>query len=389
MKKFNLPLLMAFMSLLAAQALLAQDINIINNAPANTYFQYLGVHCAGLDPIELEILRLEPCETLLTEVGVTPYGAFPNRAVIPHLDEHINYTLTCNVIDPQSGTDEPEVEASLWVEPPTKPKLEAVLWAEPATQEQIEEQIAEAQKAKELLKEKLMAYQEIVKEEDERRANEQGETPANPDREGCPEFEVASGDRKLPPPTSPGNDWGQNFKAQTATYLRVARLEDDKSRAAATCQVEMCFNHPGCSTGATDPGNGSIGVNDTIQIPSPCQCVGHPDSITRNLLQTLYSMHMNDENTKLRFFQVTFKGANNYKVSLNPNFDGQVVVFKFLDPDVASDYTKLEDVSFTASDPDHSFILKDLKPCATLRMIIGYHPCDIVDLDLKIEEYTP
>ena len=394
-------------------------INFGNTSPVQAFWQYLGVHCAGLDAIEMRILRLDSCADLQIEnLAITPHGSFPNCVIVPTFKKKKEYDYEFSQEPPaQSG------------QIPT----EAKIWAYPMSTT-----LVNAEELKAQIKKNLMEFREIVIKRTQQ-SNHQGQNiictcdqsgacaadcackgmcskestcackgkcSCEPDvssttREGCVDFDVAV---------------GENFKPLTgeqvliepsnATFYRVVRKEEDPSRDEATCTVKLtpvpgqCLSAgsgslptsnygPSAPEDDTHPPTVSLpGLLDTIQIPSPCLCVPHPDSIIANVLDGLYRRDLDTITpySKLQFFQVTLTGDSNYRFTLNPAFDGEIAAYSFTNPDDYNTYTPLIVKDFGVAQPFNFFDLLGRAACETLRVVIAYHPCDTAKLDVKIEK---
>jgi hypothetical protein len=389
--------------------------------PAQAFWQYLGVHCAGLDAIELRILRLDPCSDLkIDNLGITPHGAFPNCVIVPNYSVG-SYSYTFNQ-DQLPGTENPP-ETEIWTDNITSA----------ATPENL----------KALIKDKLTSIrQEIVEKTQKMVANTNGKTctcdgsatscatnckcngacdkgvdcackgkckcpsdNSSESREGCVDFDISTAAQNMK--NNEVKFQSIEIQPSKATFLRVQSTETGASQDKATCDITLnpvpsnCgpfVPAPTTKNGPSAPKDdpsivalASLGLLDTIQIPSPCLCVRHPDTIIASVLDGLFKRDLDTikPHSKLRFFQVTLSGGTNYKFTLNPAFDGEIAVYRFTNPDDYTTYKKIASKDFGVTQLSNTFNVQTKQDCETLRVVIGYHPCDIGKLDVKIEKQLP
>lgn len=395
----------------------AQAITLGSTPPAQALWQYLGVHCAGLDAIELRILRPDPCMDLkIDNLAITPHGAFPNCVIVPN-DSYRSHSYTFEQNQLSNAGISSEIE--VWTDSTPLPN----------NPESLKEQI----------KNKLTSIrQAVIQETQELVAKANGKTcicdvsgtscatnckcngacdkgvncackgkcncpsdNSSESREGCVDFDIAVGNR-MKNDTVVGSE-KVKIEPLKATFLRVQSKETGASQDKATCDITLEPDTSNCGSFSPAPTSqngpsvpkddpsiatlGSLSLLDTIQIPSPCLCVRHPDTIIASVLDGLFKRDLDTTkpHSKLRFFQVTLSGVTNYKFTLNPAFDGEIAVYRFTNPDDYSTYTSLIVQDFGVAQPKKTFNVQTKHDCETLRVVIGYHPCDIAKLDVKIE----
>lgn len=217
-----------------------------------------------------------------------------------------------------------------------------------------------------------------------------------PSRVGpCTGFDIATGDNFLIPQDDsnfcnekPQNGRVWDLNSQSIYYLRPTALGAPLSASSqasynftADTWGTLYVRRLCCSGSSMQMMAQAGGAPTTTNVPTnaaSCPCPVNTNSTNRTLLRSIYTTDINNiEYRKLSLFEATLSGDSSYKFRFDPDFDGEIVFYKFSDPTSYSTFTVVDNQAFSATDNLTELTLNNVGDCSTLYMAIATGACAI------------
>lgn len=116
-----------------------------------------------------------------------------------------------------------------------------------------------------------------------------------------------------------------------------------------------------------------------------CPCELNGDSAKQNMLSSILRNDIeNAEHRKIQLFEATLTGAEDYKFSFDPAFNGQLVFYRSSGRPSYERFRVIASQAFDAADGIQDVLLDDLGDCAKIYMAVASNPCDKGELDATI-----
>lgn len=216
---------------------------------------------------------------------------------------------------------------------------------------------------------------------------------SNQDGAPCEGFDIAVGNSsrwsgmKSPALCDKGGSFVQ-LNADTLYYIRLIQngLLTSNWRSKTAPVAGLAIRRRCCQDGAAQI--------DPIDWPpyqaskSTCPCELNADSAKQSMLSSILRNDIeNAEHRKIQLFEATLTGAEDYKFSFDPAFNGQLVFYRANGRPSYEGFSVIASQAFDAADGIQDILLDDLGDCAKVYMAVASNPCDQSSLDASVSPH--
>jgi hypothetical protein len=332
------------------------ELNVTNDSTVGSDVRFLSSGCAGnLDPIELRVVQIAPCQTFEATIDINACGSLPKYAIVPENTNANKFIVNLELPVGLAG----KVQAKFW---------------EQNIEPQPENYLAEV----------LAGYQLDIWNRNH---------APNSARVVCTDFDIAVGNKcslQVAGQDPVTMQYGAGY------FLRISPVN---SGEVSSEKVSVVITDAGCPPAYLNYVPSNFGPNPyemdwamlnnsptvtTIRAPYPCSCEASPNPVYAQVIDSVYHDAVLPEYAQLHMFSATFWGDSSYRVGFDPQIDGQVLFYSAADPADYSTYSMVANHPFLAAETQTNVDLTGIGDCRNLIMFIAHDPCAVMEINAGV-----